>query len=51
MLFRSVILVGPEHRDNRDAIEHWGGVPVIAHLPPLADTAALAAHPATAWRP
>lgn len=46
-----VILVGPENRDNRDAIEHWGGVPVVAHLPPLPDLAALAAHPATTWRP
>ena len=46
-----VILVGPEHRDNRDAIEHWGGVPVVAQLPPLSDLAALAAHPATSWRP
>jgi dethiobiotin synthetase/malonyl-CoA O-methyltransferase len=46
-----VILVGPEQRDNRDAIEHWGGVPVVAHLPPLPDPAALAAHPALSWRP
>jgi dethiobiotin synthetase/malonyl-CoA O-methyltransferase len=46
-----VILVGPEHRDNRDAIEHWGGVPVVAHLPPLPDLAALAAYPDLSWRP
>lgn len=46
-----VILVGPDHPDNRDAIEHFGGVPIVAHLPPLADVAALAAHPATRWRP
>ena len=46
-----VILVGPESRDNRDAIEHWGGVPVVAHLPPLSDLAALAAYPALSWRP
>ena len=46
-----VILVGPEHRENRDAIEHWSGCPVIEHLPPLADPAALAAHPATRWKP
>jgi len=46
-----VILVGPEHRENRYAIEHWGGVPVVAQLPPLPDLAALAAHPATSWRP
>jgi dethiobiotin synthetase/malonyl-CoA O-methyltransferase len=46
-----IILVGPENRDNRDAIEHWGGVPVVAHLPPLPDLAALAAHPAATWRP
>lgn len=49
--FEGVILVGPEHRDNKDAIEHFGGVPVVAQLPPLADVAALAAHPATRWRP
>ena len=46
-----VILVGPENTDNRDAIEHFGGVPVVAHLPPLADIDALAAYPATRWRP
>jgi dethiobiotin synthetase/malonyl-CoA O-methyltransferase len=46
-----VVLVGPDHPENRDAIEHFGGVPVVAHLPPLADLAALAAHPATRWRP
>jgi len=46
-----IILVGPEQRDNRDAIEHFGGVPVVAHLPPLPDPAALAAHPALRWRP
>jgi len=46
-----VVLVGPEHPENRDAIEHFGGVPVVAHLPPLPDLAALAAHPPTRWRP
>jgi len=46
-----IILVGPDLPDNRDAIEHFGGVPVVAHLPPLPDVAALAAHPATRWRP
>ena len=46
-----IILAGPENRENRDAIEHWGGVPVVAHLPPLPDLAALAAHPALKWRP
>jgi len=46
-----IILVGPENSDNRDAIEHFGGVPVVAHLPPLPDLAALAAYPALAWRP
>jgi dethiobiotin synthetase/malonyl-CoA O-methyltransferase len=46
-----IVLVGPENRENRDAIEHWGGVPVVDHLPPLADIAALAAHPPSRWRP
>jgi dethiobiotin synthetase/malonyl-CoA O-methyltransferase len=46
-----IVLVGPENRENRDAIEHWGGVPVVAQLPPLPDVAALAAHPPTRWRP
>jgi dethiobiotin synthetase/malonyl-CoA O-methyltransferase len=46
-----IILVGPDLPDNRDAIEHFGGVPVVAHLPPLPDLAALAVHPATRWRP
>ena len=49
--FEGVILVGPPHPDNKDAIEHFGGVPVVAQLPPLADIAALAAHPASRWRP
>ena len=27
-----IILAGPENRENRDAIEHWGGVPVVAQV-------------------
>lgn len=49
--FEGVVLVGPAHPENRDAIEHFGGVPVVAHLPPLGSVADLAAHPNTRWRP
>ena len=31
-----LILNGPAHADNPAAVEHFGGVPVLAHLPPLA---------------
>ncbi len=43
-----LILNGPPHPENHTALEHWGGVPVLAHLPrfPIPpDAATLAAHP------
>lgn len=30
-----LILNGPPHADNPGTLEHFGGVPVLAHLPPL----------------
>ena len=30
-----LILNGPPHDDNPDTLEHFGGVPVLAQLPPL----------------
>lgn len=30
-----VVLIGPENRDNRQAIERYGETPVIGHIPPL----------------
>ena len=35
-----VILNGPPHADNPATLEQFGGVPVIAHLPPLAPLSA-----------
>ena len=46
-----VILVGSPQTDNRAAIEHWGGVPVVGQVPPLADVAALARLPPSRWVP
>jgi dethiobiotin synthase len=31
-----VVLVGNENRGNRDAIEHYGKVPIVGWIPPLA---------------
>jgi len=46
-----IVMVGAPHPENRAAIEHFGQAEVVAELPPLADLAALAAHPPLAWRP
>jgi malonyl-CoA O-methyltransferase len=45
-----VVLNGPEHAENRAAIEHFGKVPVVAQLPQLTDIEALRDHPPLAWR-
>ena len=36
MTVLGLILNGPAHADNPATLEHFGGVPVLAHLPPLA---------------
>lgn len=33
---RGVVMLGPENKENRLAIEHYGNVPVIGHVPWLA---------------
>ena len=35
-----LILNGPAHADNPGSLEQFGGVPVLAHLPPLAPLSA-----------
>ncbi|HEV2387244.1 MAG TPA: dethiobiotin synthase [Candidatus Acidoferrales bacterium] len=32
-----VVLVGPENKDNREAIERYGRTPVVGAIPPLAE--------------
>lgn len=32
---RGVVLLGPENSDNRRAIEHYGNIPVVGHVPLL----------------
>jgi dethiobiotin synthase len=32
---RGVVLIGPEHPENREAIEHYGKIMVIGHIPIL----------------
>lgn len=46
-----VILNGPSMPANRQAIEAWSGVKVVAELPPLPSPAALALHPPLEWIP
>ncbi len=35
IVIAGVVMVGAKNIDNRDAIEHFGGVPVIAEMPHL----------------
>jgi len=51
LMVAGVILVGPPHPENHAAIERFGHAMVVAELPPLADEAALAAHPPWSWSP
>lgn len=44
-----VVLNGPPNPANRDAIERFGKVRVIAELPPLAGPQGLSAHPPIDW--
>lgn len=46
-----VIMNGPANPANRHAIEHFGRTLVVAELPLLPDTAALANHPPLEWHP
>ena len=46
-----IVLNGPPDPANRQAIEHFANVPVVAELPQLTDSAAIADHPPLSWRP
>jgi dethiobiotin synthetase/malonyl-CoA O-methyltransferase len=46
-----VVLNGPPNPANRQAIEHFADVNVVAELPMLADPDALIQHPPINWRP
>lgn len=46
-----VVLNGPPDAANRAAIERFGRVRVVAELPPLAGSDALADHPPLEWQP
>jgi dethiobiotin synthetase/malonyl-CoA O-methyltransferase len=46
-----VVLNGPSNPANRQAIEHFGKIRVIAELPPLDGIAGLIAHPPLEWTP
>ncbi len=46
-----VVMSGPPNDANRQAIEHFSGVAVVAQLPQLSGADGLAGHPPLAWRP
>ncbi len=46
-----VVMSGPPNDDNRQAVEHFSGVPVVGQLPQLGGPEGLTRHPPLAWRP
>ena len=46
-----IVLNGPAEPANRQAIEHFAKLPVVAELPGLADASAIATHPPLSWCP
>lgn len=45
-----VIMNGPPNPENREAIENFSGVAVVAELPALASAAAIVSHPPLNWQ-